>query len=342
MEVISPSLTVPFNFDTPCVSFYNSAPSSPRSLSTTFFYSAPSSPIRLFAYCGQDFHGEDKCSPSSAVPFYWEEKPGTPKEEYFSSTEEVTDFEFYSSGNFGRCSLSADELFDGGKIRPLKPPPGFQHNQNKTSCSSNSPRSPTKMIVEAFSPRHRKKDFDPFAAALEEARKSSIRENYPTGSTHKGTRSLSPFRVSDLLSKQEPAKNHRSANSPNASLSSASSFSSLWHKKWKIKDLLLFRSASESWATDHDQSMKKKNSFLKKTHDQDEFTESSFSSTASCESESSSRRSVPPISAHEFHYSVKRTVFEEMKKRRSLLPHRQKILGCLGFHQTVPEIHHNL
>ncbi|XP_073272438.1 uncharacterized protein [Primulina huaijiensis] len=356
MEVISPSPTVPFDFHTPCVSSYFSSPSSPQSLGTTFFYSAPSSPVRGSAFFRQDFQGDDKCSPSSAVPFYWEKKPGIPKEEYFSSTEDCdfrgTDFEFDFSGNFKRCSLSADELFDGGKIRPLKPPPGFQYNQNKASGFPKSPRSPTKLIVEAFTSRCGKKnDFDPFAAAWDETRKSNIQENvnsdergrekilsdssnHPTGSTHKGTRSLSPFRVSDLLCNEESTENNRSDK---ASLSSASSFSSLWHKKWKIKDLLLFRSASESWATDNDQIMKK-NSFLRKTHDRDEFTESSFSSTASGESESSRRRSVPPISAHKFHQSVKRTVFEEMRKK-SLLPHGQGILGCLGFHQTVPEIH---
>ncbi|XP_073146350.1 uncharacterized protein [Henckelia pumila] len=338
MEVISPSLNVPFNFHTPCIS----APSSPQSLGATFFYSAPSSPAR-------SFHGGDNCSPSSssAVPFYWEQRPGIPKEEYFSSTEQGTDFEFDSSANFQRCSLSADELFDGGKIRPLKPPPGFLYHKNKPLGSPKSPRSPTKLIVEAFSPRHRKKDFDPFAAALEETRKSNVQENVnadkrggdKTSSDSSKYTTGSKFRVSDLLSDQEPTKYQRPAK---ATLSSASSLSSLWHKKWKIKNLFLFRSASESWATDvNNDQLKKKNSFLRKTHDQeDEFTtESSFSSTASGESESSRRRSVPPISAHELHYSVKRTVVEEMRKRRSLFPHRQGILGCLGFQPTVPEIH---
>ncbi|KZV41157.1 hypothetical protein F511_10291 [Dorcoceras hygrometricum] len=322
MEVISPSdLTLPFKFDTPsCLS----ASSSPHRIGATFFYSAPSSPIRAFGR--HDFHhGDDNCSPSSAVPFYWEEKPGTPKEDNFKDA----DFEFDSSRDFGRCSVSADELFDGGKIRPLKPPPGFQYSQSKPLGSPKSPPSSTKLIFGAFSPRHRVKDFDPFAAALEETRRSNFQESV---NGDKGTKSLSPFRVSHLLSNQETTKNHHPAK---ASLSPASSFSSLWHKKWRIKDFLLFRSASESWKTDDNQM--KKDSFLNKTHDQDESTESSFSSNASVESESSRRRSVPPISAHKFHYSVKRTVSEEMRKRRSLLPHRQGILGCLGFHRSVPQ-----
>ncbi|KAL0422657.1 UNVERIFIED_CONTAM: hypothetical protein Slati_3288600 [Sesamum latifolium] len=310
----SPPPAADFNFDSASTSPYISAPSSPQRFGT-FFYSAPTSPTRISAF----FHAGDARA-LSAVPFDWEEKPGIPKAKeahistatssnYGDAEEELQDidFAFDFSGQLERSSLSADELFDGGKIKPLKPPPRFQYDQNRPLDSPKSPRSPKKIIREAFSPRHRKKDFDPFAAALEQTRKENDRENIndkrgrertsnssstAPGSRNKNSRSLSPFRVSDL-------------------------------------------SASESRATDKEQL--KKFALLKKTR-QDDVKNSSFRSTDSAGSVSSRRRAGgAPISAHELHYTVNRAVSEEMKKR-TFLPYKQGLLGCLGFHPTVPEI----
>ncbi|KAI3446021.1 hypothetical protein Pfo_002686 [Paulownia fortunei] len=365
MEVMIPSPAVDFNFDSASTSPYISAPSSPPRFGS-FFYSAPSSPTRVSAFY-QEFHGGGSLSTTggslSAVPFNWEEKPGIPKTKgahissaassnYGDAEEELeeADFAFDFSGQLERNSLSADELFDGGKIKPLKPPPRFQYDQNKSLDSPKSPRSPKKIIREAFSPRHRTKDFDPFAAALEQTRKESIQESVndkrgrertsnpsaSSSSRNKGSRSLSPFRVSDLLFdpdlNQEPTKNSSSAS--NTSLFSSSSFASFWYKKWKIKDLLLFRSASESRAKDKEEL--KKYTLLKKTR-QEDVKNSSFRSTDSVGSVSSRRKSGPAISAHELHYTVNRAFSEEMKKR-TFLPYKQGLLGCLGFHPTVPEI----
>ncbi|KAL2254672.1 uncharacterized protein LOC105169569 [Sesamum indicum] len=357
MEVLIPSpAAADFHFDSASTSPYISAPSSPQRFGSSF-YSAPTSPTRISAF----LHAGDAHA-LSAVPFDWEEKPGIPKAKeahistatssiYGDAEEELQDidFAFDFSGQLERSSLSADELFDGGKIKPLKPPPRFQYDQNRPLDSPKSPRSPKKIIREAFSPRHRRKDFDPFAAALEQTRKENDQQNMhdkrgrertsnssstAPGSRNKNSRSLSPFRVSDLLfDPEEPAKNPSTTS--NNSLFSSSSFSSFWYKKWKIKDLLLFRSASESRATDQEQL--KKFALLKKTR-QDDVKNSSFRSTDSAGSVSSRRRpGGAPISAHELHYTVNRAVSEEMKKR-TFLPYKQGLLGCLGFHPTVPEI----
>ncbi|XP_022860901.1 uncharacterized protein LOC111381351 [Olea europaea var. sylvestris] len=337
MEVMMPSPPAEFNFDSACTSPHISAASSPQRFGT-FFYSVPSSPDRAAA-----FYNEFNQSSQSAVPFNWEEKPGISKTKEINSTycagegegdadQRDTDFSFDFSGQLERISLPADELFDGGKIKPLKPPPRLQ---SKPLDSPKSPRSPKKMIKDAFSPRHRKKDFDPFAAAIEQTRKENIqqtsrgRERSNSSSRHKQTRSLSPFRVSDLLF--DPDTNQQVAkDSSKSSLFSSSSFSSLWYKKWKIKDLLLFRSASESRATDKNEF--NKYVLLKKNH-LDDAKNSSFRSTDSAGSVSSRRRG-PQISAHELHYTVKRAVSEEMKKR-TFLPYRQGLLGCLGFNPTT-------
>ncbi|KAL3621176.1 hypothetical protein CASFOL_036088 [Castilleja foliolosa] len=340
MEVITPSPAVDFNFDSASTSPYMSAPSSPHRQGN-IFYSAPTSPARLSAF----YHGG---SALSAVPFGWEEKPGIPKghvnnyssaasSNYGDAEEELDDkdFAFDFSGQLERDYLPADELFDGGKIKPLKPPPRFQYDQSK-SMDNNSPKSPVQIIREAFSPRHKSKDLDPFTAALEQTRRETVRQNANEKrgrekSRSKNSRSLSPYRVSDLLF--EPDPDHEPAKTKKSQISSSSSF---WYKKWKIKDLLLFRSASESRAKDIKE---EKYNWSRKPAgpDIDDVKNSSFRSTESVGSIGGRRKSGPSISAHELHYTVNRQLSEEMKKR-TFLPYKQGLLGCLGFNPTVPDI----
>ncbi|XP_075477206.1 uncharacterized protein LOC142518331 [Primulina tabacum] len=339
MEMMKPPANMDFKFDSASTSPYISAPSSPQRFGS-FFYSAPASPR---VYAAEEGGGD------VSVPFDWEEKPGIrkSKEKHITTAAssnygdavqdlEEIDFAFNFSRNLERLSLSADELFHGGKIKPLKLPPRFHYEQNHKP-TLDSPKSPKKTFRQAFSPRHRKKDsdLDPFAAALEETRKQDFQESYTRGrersnnssqSVHKATRSLSPFRVSDLLF--DTACNQEPKENPSA----ISGFSSFWHKKWKIKDLLLFRSASESHATDKEQM--RKYSILRKT-DSIDVKNSSFRSTdSSSGSVSRRRRSGPPISAHELHYTVNRAVSEDMKKR-TFLPYKQGLLGCLRFQPSL-------
>ncbi|KAF9622661.1 hypothetical protein IFM89_032582 [Coptis chinensis] len=364
MEVIVvPVSSTDFNFDSACSSPYISAPSSPKRFGEHYF-SAPTSPSRVSVFY-RDFNnfsfidrsssrgGNGSNSNSSVIPYDWEEKPGTPKGNNTERNEDdddddgggvVDDFEFGFSGQLDRDSLTADELFDGGKIKPLKPPPRLQLSSNdygtqKSSVSSpRSPRSPIsqgkKMIREAFSPKQRK-DVDPFAVAIEQSRQGVVLEQQrgrervsvsvsststststkPT-SNHKKTRSLSPFRTSSF----ENTK-------PNASNSKPTSSSS---RKWSFKDLLLFRSASEGRASDRDPL--RKYSVLSKRNE--DVKNSSFRSTDSSGSGSGSIRRVP-VSAHELHYKSNRAVSEEMK-RKTYLPYKHGLLfGCLGSYPAV-------
>ncbi|XP_059647757.1 uncharacterized protein LOC132294054 [Cornus florida] len=362
VEVMVPSPAGDFNFDSACTTPYMSAPSSPQRFGN-FFYSAPTSPTSSSTFY-RDFnnlYGGDNVTGGdclSTIPFNWEEKPGIPKTKDAINTNEDVDFEFDFSGQLERTSLSADELFDGGKIRPLKPPPRL-HGLGDSPRSPRSPRSPTgaRLFREALSPRHKKKaDFDPFAAAIEQTRKNEDqppeqqqqrgRERTLNSSTsisrHKGTRSLSPFRVSDILFDQQQAPNSNNSSatthtktSSSSSSSSSSTSTSSWrdYRKWRLKDFLLFRSASEGRATSKDPL--KKYALLKKGGVEDDVKNSSFRSTDSVGSVSSRRRG--PVSAHEFHYKVNRAVSEEMRKK-TFLPYKQGLLGCLGFNPTVHEI----
>lgn len=357
MEVMMPSPPAEFNFESSCTTPYISAPSSPQRFGS-YFFSAPTSPTQSSAFY-RDFNNFRDAQIAgrhvSAVPFDWEVKPGIPKSKDNKNTiilddddgeeeDDSRDFAFDFSGHLETRSLTADELFDGGKIKPLKPPPRLQFYHGKfgnDSLSPRSPRSPKKLIKDALSPRHnRKKDFDPFAAAHEQTcrdfrlqergrERTNNNDNRNSSNHQKKTRSLSPFRVSDLLLDES------NAQGPNSnSKFSSSSFGSFWYKKWKLKDLLLFRSASEGRANNKGQM--KKYAMLNKNLKED-VKNSSFRSTDSVGSttSSSSSRRRGPISAHEQHYTANRAVREEMKKK-TFLPYKQNLLGCLSFTSNMP------
>ncbi|KAJ8625096.1 hypothetical protein MRB53_033626 [Persea americana] len=325
MEVVIPVPATDFHFDSNSSSPYITAPSSPKRFGDFFYFSAPTSPTRISSIYNQFNSIETNTTPSSpsSIPFDWEEKPGKPKSRDAEHDPESNyDFAFDFSGQLDKPPLTAaEELFDHGKIRPLKPPPrlqlGFGDEPRKSPVSS-----PKRIFRNAFSPRSRK-DVDPFAAAIEETRKGSDgargRERGPgVGSSspiRRGTRSLSPFRVSDS----------------NPKSSSASSSSSLkgGSRKWRLKDFLLFRSASEGRATDKDPL--RKYALLSKKGSEDA-KNASFRSTDSSGSVSSSRR-IGTVSAHELHYTANRAVSEEQKKK-TFLPYRQGLLGCLGFNPS--------
>nr|GMC87603.1 herbivore elicitor-regulated 1 [Ipomoea batatas] len=280
METVMPSPPVDFNFDSACTTPYISAPSSPPHFGAGFA-SAPGSPTRFLG--------------GGAVPFSWEEKPGVPKPrrdfdgingEY---EDDDRDFVFEFSGPLEKAYLSAaDELFDSGKIKPLKPPSlRPEHGEKPRS----SPKFPDKTVKEVRRSQKPENDAD------KRGRGREIRSN--NNPRHKATRSLSPFRASDLVFDR---KQTGPENTNNNSAVSSSFISTMLSGRWKLKDLLLFRSASED-----------------------------------SEGSGSISRRRGPVSAHELHYTMNRTISEELR-RKTFLPYKQGLLGCLGFNPAVHEM----
>ena len=93
----------------------------------------------------------------------------------------------------------------------------------------------------------KKEDFevDPFSAAIEENRR---RDQSAVNRTRSRARSLSPMRVSDVVFAPEDSSEASvvAKQSPSAYSAIMSAFSG--ERKWRLKDLLLFRSASEGRA----------------------------------------------------------------------------------------------
>lgn len=279
----SPSSTGEFVFDSATTSPYVSCPSSPQRFGNHYF-SAPTSPTRVAASYRDHFLAENvDIVKSSKIPFSWEDKYGAGVLKNSRKNENI-DFEFQLIGQLEEpCISAADELFDGGKIRLLKPLlPEMQIDSPKIKNSVSS--------IEKI-----KQDED---FSIKETKK----HDHDQPKNFKSSASLDRAR-SDL----QNAKHNKSALA--------------WYNKLKLKDLLLFRSISEGH--------KEKYGIIRKRCNE-EVKNSSFRSMESGGSVSSRRR----LSAHEWHYTANRAAAEEMRKK-TFLPYKRGLLGCLGFHAPV-------
>ncbi|XP_027355591.1 uncharacterized protein LOC113865325 [Abrus precatorius] len=315
MEVVLPSpngspTKDPFDFNRARISPYLSAPSSPKRFGEYYYLSAPTSPSRF--YSEFDYF--------SATPFDWEEhKPDTPKDNGDDG------FAFFVSGESGNSSRSAEELFDGGKIKPLNEEELLESAKSPL-LSKGQPRrsSPIaqgkKAIREALSPRKKKESSDEGLSGERRGRERSVNSS---NSGRRVARSLSPYRIShytwDEETHQAQTNKEDSVPVPNApSLSSTSSKSS---RKWRLRDLLLFRSASEGRGSSKDP-FRKFSAMYKKP-------EEAKASTTRLPSDIPKVRRKEPVSAHELHYARKKAESEDLKKR-TFLPYKQGILGRLA------------
>uniref|UniRef100_A0A7N0ZVN0 Calmodulin-binding protein n=1 Tax=Kalanchoe fedtschenkoi TaxID=63787 RepID=A0A7N0ZVN0_KALFE len=314
------------------------------------------------------------------------------------------DFAFHLAGKLSDATLSAEELFDRGKIKPFQAVRIGTESETELGddvafkTANSSPRR-RNVFRDSFSsasssPRKRK-DVDLAPSSDDElgARRSAKREfshrpkseiSYTTSSSsftstfkltearselgarraakrefhhkHKSelgdatsfssfdstykltkARSLSPFPVSDMLfDDYEEAK--QSSAKPTSKSATTSSFWTTFsltkaYRKWKLKDLL-FRSASEGRAADKvpaDPALMGYAVLTKKAA-----SGASSSSIGSSSNGSGRSRGGVPVSAHELHYTVNRAVSEEMK-RKTFLPYKQSLLGCLGFNPSGHE-----
>ncbi|EOA31057.1 hypothetical protein CARUB_v10014209mg [Capsella rubella] len=308
MEIEVAVTAAELNFDSTTSSPYITAPSSPTRFgnNNVFFFSAPTSPSP---------------STSSNIAYDWDDQSRTPKKRSASGFED--DFEFNFSGQLEKTYFSAaDELFDGGKIRPLRQP--------FTPPVSSPTRSRDLEIQDSDDQKDRGRD--------RSLGSSSSRYD------RKGSRSMSPLRVSDIMVDEEEevqstkmVASNTSNNQKSSVFLSAILYPGRAYKKWKLKDLLLFRSASDGRPVPTKESLKRYDILTKR--DAEDVRNSSIRSRDSCDSSvsMSRRRNGAVVSAHEMHYTENRAVSEELK-RKTYLPYKQGWLGCLGFNPTVHEI----
>lgn len=307
MEVMSPShkkVLSPshkkeddFDFDFDFNRFsYLSAPSSPKRFGEAFYLSAPTSPSRFYAQFEDDDDG----------------------------------FAFQVIREQDSSPRSAGELFDDGIIKPLE--------------SANSPllspsrvkQSPIakgkKAVVEAFSSKN-EKDLSAASSVVPERRgrdRTPSSEFSTSKSGRRIVRSDSPYRhpqytwIEQQQHRHQQEKEQKQSKQSQQYVESVSSSHS-WRSSriWRLKDFLLFRSASEGRGTSKDPFRKFTVSYSKKSSEEGKGS-SPFRSNMP-----KSRRKESVVSAHELHYARKKAETEDMKKK-TFLPYKQGILGKLA------------
>ncbi|KAL5560966.1 hypothetical protein UlMin_030713 [Ulmus minor] len=314
------------DFDSTCSTPYVSAPSSPGRGSTAgYFFSAPTSPM----------HYVLSSAPSGSYSYASE----SPFLEASSS-----DFEFSSrfspSGSLSVGSMiSADELFLNGQIRPMKLSSHLQRPH---------PLSPLSDVEEDDE------------AELKNHEESVIRGRdlkLRSRSLHRKARSLSPLRGSEIQcleqdqesKPQEPENDEGKQTTPSCSASSSRSSSAGRNsKKWIFLNDLLFRSKSEGrgngkekfWSSISFSPSKEKEKISsspqaasdsqKKNKKQSKQASAKKGGVSGKPTNGVAAKRKVSLSPHELHYTTNRAQAEELKKR-TFLPYRQGLLGCLGF-----------
>lgn len=225
----------------------------------------------------------------------------------FEKDEESEDFAFDFNEQLDIQSRTADELFDGGKIKLLEQPPKIHEHSNV-------------MFVEI----NRRDD-----TLLEgnDGRQGRERVYYSSSSRRqKLSRSLSPVSAPIMVSKLD--HNEKCCSKLISSLSSSSNSAS-WYGRWKLTDILLFRNSSDGYA------INRKYDKLKKIRSQNEdvIRNSSFRSTdTACVSMSKKEKKVP--SDEWEHYKVYQAAAEEMR-RKTFLPYKKSIISCIDMGADV-------
>ncbi|KAL0391154.1 UNVERIFIED_CONTAM: hypothetical protein Scaly_0472500 [Sesamum calycinum] len=294
------------DIDSTCSTPFVSAPSSPGHGPSGYFFSAPASPMHFLLS-----NAKTKASSTDYEPVFLSSDSGSFEFEFSSR--------FSPNGTGGNGSMtSADELFFNGQIRPMK-----------LSSHLERPQDTVASFVDFYD------EEDPIHVAI------TLR-----------TVRMAWVETTNTNQENEAKENESSETTPSCSASSSRSSSSGRNsKKWLFLKDLLHRSKSEGrtqnkerfWsAISFSQAKEKKTSsssspspVLSPSSSRDEKkgkTEIKKDRKAPATGKPANgvwRRRVPP-SAHELHYTANRAQAEEMKKK-TFLPYRQGLLGCLSF-----------
>ncbi|GJU39259.1 hypothetical protein Tco_1192216 [Tanacetum coccineum] len=296
-EATNPNAVKPLSFsddiDSAVSTPYASAPSSPG-LHAGFFYSAPTSPS----------HRNSTLETAAGGSFEFELTTGQPV--------------------IGTMT-SADELFLNGQIRPMRLSSHLQCPQDAMTLDDGEGRG------RDFTARDRRR---------------RARSMSPLRST--GAWIVESNEIDEI---NEGLKEEEEAHAPSSGASSRSSSVGRNSKRWVfLKELLLYRSKSEGrnrnprfWSKKASESKtdeievpavkmapKKSKKASESKTDENEVPVAKSAPKKAVNGGSVNRKMKGRRSAHELHYTTNRAQAEEMR-RKTFLPYRQGLLGCLGF-----------
>ncbi|KAL9244162.1 hypothetical protein vseg_017966 [Gypsophila vaccaria] len=298
--------SIDFDFNTGRESLsMDSRPSTPKRFGEVYF-SAPTSPARGFGV-NHGFYDELSFSEYERLEVSTSSSPNCdPRFWCMSSPKRVDEVETTRS--------------------PLLSP--------QTPNSQNVPRK--KSFWSTFSPKRTKEiKFNPFKAVQKgEARTEEMRGRGrescipPSKSGRRATRSLSPHRVSKYPWEEQEEIRGTQKTKQSPSTAQKPPLSSKGSRKWRLRDFLLFRSASEGRASENDPFRKYAEMYRKQQAAQSP----GFKSPDGSKNVPTPRRG--QISAHELHYTVNKAISQDMKKK-TFLPYKQGILGQVAVNPAI-------
>ncbi|XP_048336733.2 uncharacterized protein LOC125424147 [Ziziphus jujuba] len=343
------------DFDSTCSTPYVSAPSSPgRGCTTGYFFSAPASPMHFML----------SSAPSASYSY-------SPSETVFPDASSSFEFEFSSRLNsnssvaVGSMS-SADELFMNGKIRPMKLSSHLQRPQILAPLLDLDVEEDDESEVEKCEGtvnrgrdlKLRSRSLHRKARSLSPLRNADIQwlKEDEEGCNDEKAKEAGDENILDLHGLEtKQSETVSSETTPSCSASSSRSSSSGRNsKKWIFLKEILYRSKSEGrgngkekfWSTISFSTSKDKektqtplpsqttsdtqNQHQKTTKKKKQSKQASTRKGISGKPKNGVAKRKVPLSPHELHYTANRAQAEEMKKR-TFLPYRQGLLGCLGF-----------
>ncbi|KAL5996322.1 hypothetical protein ACLOJK_026398 [Asimina triloba] len=337
--------------DSSCSTPYVSAPSSPGRIPTGYYFSAPASPMH-FALASVDLDGESSPASMSTSEFEFSAR--------FPS----------SSSSTAGSMISADELFLNGQIRPMKLSSHLQRPQVLAPLldlyiEEEEEEKEANTRGREMNVKFRNRSVHRRARSLSPMRNSPQFEWHVEEDQQNGGRDAKDldFKDQELLQKQEASLSSSSETTPSVSASSSrSSSSGRSSKRWVFLKDFLYRSKSEGrgnpkekfWHSISFAPSKEKKppssssasaspfpaSFLFHSSKEKKCCQIPAPAEAKKERKAGQiqakkptngvgKRRVPP-SPHELHYTANRAQAEEMRKK-TFLPYRQGLLGCLGF-----------
>ncbi|KAK6911633.1 Protein of unknown function DUF1645, plant [Dillenia turbinata] len=347
-ETLIPPESNPFfqEIDSTCSTPYVSAPSSPSRCigsgeshnNIGFFYSAPASPMHFINTSSSAISSSsppciDECAASSS-------------------------FEFEFSARF-ESVVAAEELFLNGQIRPMKLSSHLQRPQVLAplidlSDEQEEEKESETVIVRGRDLRLRDRSLRRRTRSMSPLRNTPILwldKEEDEEEKKIEAKEFVKIRENDQNDRVEPT--FSSSGSGSSSRSSSAGRSS---KRWIFLKDLLYRSKSEGggrtntnttatakfWSPISSSSKDKKSiaSYFHKEKPEAKVPQSSKQPKQSAAKRNGNvagkavngvgKRRIPSPSAHELHYTANRAQAEEMRKK-TFLPYRQGLLGCLGF-----------
>ncbi|XP_052195057.1 uncharacterized protein LOC127803074 [Diospyros lotus] len=344
------------DIDSTCSTPYVSAPSSPGRGPIGYFFSAPASPMHYVL-------SKAPSSPSEAANLF-----STESSDVSGSFEFEFSSRFSPNGSAGNGSMSsADELFLNGQIRPMKLSSHLQRPQvlaplldlegeegdeegdGRLQCESREVS-----VTRGRDLRSRNRSLHRKARSMSPLRTAQFQwhEETVVRGDEVSNRILKLEEGSESKQEGTPSIETTPSGSESSSRSSSSGRNS---KKWIFLKDLLHRSKSEGrennkdkfWlsisfspakekklaspsltpSSSRDEKEKRRSEPQKQKRGSKQLA---AGKTATGRPANGIRKRQVPPSPHELHYTANRAQAEEMKKR-TFLPYRQGLLGCLGF-----------